>query len=98
LLELSRRGAEVSYVKTIEGFEVDFFVRYPGGDQALIQVSATVDSKETRDREVRALLAAAVEHRRASLHLITLTPETARDIPGKITVHSAAEWLVEAGN
>ncbi|MGH8008446.1 MAG: ATP-binding protein, partial [Candidatus Binatia bacterium] len=36
--ELERRKAEVGYVKTREGFEVDFHARFPEGSEALIQV------------------------------------------------------------
>ena len=49
----------------------------------------------TRDREVQALLAAAEEHPRASLAVVTLTPESARDVPEGIQVHDAAFWFLE---
>jgi hypothetical protein len=37
---LARQGAEVGYVKTDEGFEVDFLARIPGEPERLIQVCA----------------------------------------------------------
>ena len=40
LHELQHRGAEVAYVRTTGGFDVDFLARYPGGSEALIQVCA----------------------------------------------------------
>src|SRR5262249_30257780 len=40
LNELERRKAEVAYVKTLEGFEVDFHVRDLEGTEQLIQVCA----------------------------------------------------------
>jgi uncharacterized protein len=65
-------------------------------DPGLIPVCAELDDPATREREVRALLAAAVEHPHASLHLITLTPETAHGMPGQVAVHSAAQWFLVA--
>lgn len=92
--ELARRGAETTYVKTADGFEVDFLARYPEGSQELIQVCADLDAAETRDREVRALLAAAENYPRASLHLITATAGATRGIPERIQVQSASIWLL----
>jgi predicted AAA+ superfamily ATPase len=96
MIELERRRCRMTYVRTADGFEVDFLARSTPGNDQLIQVAADLDSPQTREREVRALLAAAAEHPRASLHLITLTPETAREIPDRISVHSAAEWLLSS--
>jgi predicted AAA+ superfamily ATPase len=94
LLELERRGAEVAYVRTVGGFEVDFLARYPDGQEDLIQVCADLDTAATREREARALLEAADEYKRASVRLITLQAETARDLPKAVTVHSAVAWLL----
>jgi predicted AAA+ superfamily ATPase len=94
LLELERRGAEVAYIRTEGGFEVDFLARYPDGKEDLIQVCADLDSAETRERETRALLEAADEYKRVSLRLITLQAETPREMPKTITVHSAVAWLL----
>lgn len=93
--ELDRRGAEVGYVHTPEGYEVDFLVRYPGGGEELIQVCASLDSAATREREVRALLDAAQEHPRASLSLIGLDLPAAHDIPAQISVYAASDWLLQ---
>jgi predicted AAA+ superfamily ATPase len=96
-VELERRGMSVSYVRTRQGYEVDLLAGSPTGEAALIQVCADLDDPATRERKVRALLAAAVEHPHASLHLITLTPETAHGMPGQVTVHPAAPWFLAAG-
>jgi predicted AAA+ superfamily ATPase len=96
-VELERRGMSVTYVRTRQGYEVDFLAGSPTGEATLIQVCANLDDPTTREREVRALLAAAVEHPHASLHLITLTPETAHGMPGQVTVHPAAQWFLAAG-
>lgn len=94
LLELERRGAEISYVRTANGFEVDFLARYPQGGRELIQVCADLDTPDTREREVRALLDTRREQRDASLHLISLAPEIPRDLPSEIVWHSASTWLL----
>ncbi|MBI4563508.1 MAG: ATP-binding protein [Planctomycetes bacterium] len=93
-VELERRGMQVTYVRTREGHEVDFLARPAGGKPALLQVCAELDDPETRRREVRALTEASAEHPRASLHLITETPESAVGIPRGVRVHSAAVWLL----
>lgn len=95
-VELERRRMEVTYVRTPEGYEVDFLARGTAQAPALIQVCADLDEPATREREVRALRAAAEEHPLATQHLVTLTPESARDIPKQVAVHSAAAWLLGA--
>lgn len=93
-VELERRGVSVTYVRTREGHEVDFLSRRASGQAELIQVSADLDDPATRERETRALLAAAAEYASASLHLVTLTPESAYGMPKQVTVHSAALWFL----
>lgn len=95
-VELERRRMQATYVRTKEGYEVDFFARIPGEPPALIQVAAELDDSATREREVRALLAARAEHPRASLHLVTLTPESAAGIPETVQIHPAWRWLLGA--
>lgn len=95
-LELERAGAEASYVRTASGYEVDFLARHPEGRQELIQVCADLDAAATRERELRAQLEAAREHRRATLHVISLAPEKRGEWPARIAVRSAVEWLLDA--
>lgn len=95
-LELERRGAEISYVRGDGGREADFLARYTGGRQELIQVSADLHDKKTRDREVRALLEAARHCPLAEKHLITLGPEGVGGLTEDITLHGAADWLLTA--
>ena len=94
LLELDRRGAEVGYVHTPEGREVDFLVRYPTGREELIQVCASLDDPDTREREIRALIDAASLYPGATLHLIALDIPAALEIPSGIALHSAADWML----
>lgn len=95
LNELERRRAETGYVKTPDGLEVDFLVRYRNGDQELIQVCASLKSRETVARELRALVAAAKEHPRARRRLLVLDRDAAGEVeaPG-VEVLPAYEWLL----
>ena len=94
LLELERRGSEITYVRSEEGDEVDFLARYHDNHEELIQVCADLSDPATRQREIRALQEAAREHPKAILHLISLEPEVLAGIPSGITVHSATAWLL----
>lgn len=94
-LELERRGAETAYVRTRDGFEVDFLARFADGGQTLIQVCADLDAPGVCDREVRALLAAAREHPHAPPHLVALAAPSARSLPDAIRFCRAVDWLLE---
>ncbi len=94
-LELERRGAETAYVRTREGFEVDFLARFPEGGEQLIQVCTDLDATETREREIRSLQAASSEYPRATLHLITLSELSVSALPENIEVLRAADWLLQ---
>lgn len=95
LNELERRGAEVAYVKTSEGLEVDFLARWPAGGEELLQVCADATGEETLARELRALAAAATAHPRATRRLLVLDRDSmpASDAPG-VRVEPAYEWLL----
>jgi predicted AAA+ superfamily ATPase len=93
--ELERRGAEVSYVKTAEGFEVDFLARYPDGESELIQVCADLSDPTTLERELRALGAAGAVHRRARQRLLVLDRAAAgRATQTGVDIHPAYEWML----
>ncbi|MDR3455275.1 MAG: ATP-binding protein [Rhodoferax sp.] len=94
LHELQRRGAQVSYVRTPAGFEVDFYARGPAGGEALIQVCAELDNPDTLAREVRALQDAAPDWPEAALQLITLNPPKGGTLPPEIQLHLAPDWLL----
>ncbi len=94
-LELERRGAETCYVRTRDGFEVDFLARFPDNAEQLIQACAHLDAPGTCEREVRSLLGASAEYPRATLHLVTLTDTSAPPIPDNIHLHRATDWLLE---
>jgi predicted AAA+ superfamily ATPase len=94
LLELMRRGAEVAWVRTADGIEVDFLARHHDGSTELIQVCLAAEGDATEARELRALQSALKDHPKAKATVITLRPETfTHSLPG-IEVVSATFWLL----
>lgn len=93
--ELQRRKAEVGYLRCGADLEVDFLARYPGGGEELIQVCADLGMAKTRDRELRALAAAAERHPSATRRLLVLNRDAAGGAaaPGVI-IESAADWML----
>jgi hypothetical protein len=97
LNELERRGADVGYVKTADGLEVDFLARYPAAGEELIQVCADLSAPETLARELRALTAAAKEQPRAALRLLVLDRDALTRVQAPtVEVQPAYEWLLAA--
>lgn len=94
LLELERRGAEVGYVQTASGWEVDFLARYPDGDQELIQVCASLDDPGTAARELRALVEAAREFPQAHPLLIAWDVPVNFAAPAPVEVQNICGWLL----
>jgi uncharacterized protein len=94
--EFERRGAEVGYVRTEDGFEVDFLARFPGAASELIQVCADPSEPETLARELRGLAAAAKAHAGATLRLLVLDRDALSVVraPG-VDVRPAYEWLLQ---
>lgn len=98
-IELLRRGAELTWVRTPAGYEVDFFARFPSGATELIQVAAGLDDAATVERELRALEDARPLFKDARLRLFTLYPEAnaAASVRRDIEVTPAYEWMVDEG-
>jgi predicted AAA+ superfamily ATPase len=94
--ELQRRGADVEYIKTADGFEVDFHVRDRAGGRALFQVCADPASEQTRTREIRALGSAAKENPKLPAVLLVLTQEQAAALSAEpFRIVPAYEWMLE---
>jgi uncharacterized protein len=93
-LELERRGAEVTYVRTPSGYEVDFLARYPDGQRDLVQVCADA-SGSAATRELRGLEEARALFPEVTLRLLVLTrdglPATA---PPGVVAQTAYEWML----
>jgi hypothetical protein len=99
LVELERRRCERAYVRTRDGFEVDFLSTPLTGRPALIQVCADVSDAATRSREFRALDSAMKEHRRLPALLLTASStglsQAQSEAPRGVTVRPAWEWMLE---
>ncbi len=96
LLELERRSYTVSYVRTVEGYEVDFLAHRAGDAPLLVQVCLESEGDETWERELRALEAAASVDADARPFLITLDAvPPRRPMPAGLTWAPAARWLLE---
>jgi len=94
MLELERRGAELSYVRNETGSEVDFIARFADGRRELIQVCADMEAQGVRDRQLRGLADAITSHRNATAHLIVLRPERPGNLPDSIHWQAASDWLL----
>jgi len=97
-LELRRRGRSLAYVSTRSGYEVDFLAEGLAGARELVQVCASLESPETRRRELRALEEGieATSCERATL--VTLREEgTAEVAGGSVRIVPAWRWLLEPG-
>jgi hypothetical protein len=95
LIELERRRADVTYVRTPEGHEVDFLARHPDGTMELIQVCSDAETPGTAERELRALEEAGAIHKKATRRLLTVTRDAlVSESPKSIIVQPAYEWLL----
>jgi predicted AAA+ superfamily ATPase len=98
LIELERRGYECGYVRTPEGFGVDFLATPITGKPSLIQVCADTADPATRAREFRAIEAARAAHRRLPALLLTLNASDAAaaqaEAPKGVEARPAWEWLL----
>lgn len=95
MLELERRGFDVAYVRTAEGFEVDFLAHRAGEAPLLVQVCLESEGDETWDRELRALEAAVAIHPDARAVLVTLDAvPPRRPLPQGVSWAPAAHYLL----
>ena len=97
-LELKRRGGEIYYFKTAQGYEVDFLIKHYEQITQLVQVSHTLTDEKTKKRELRALLKASQELQHANapkLLLITMDASQEVTVEGvKIDIVNILEWLL----
>jgi len=95
LIELERRHAQVTYLRTPEGHEVDFLARGPEGGMELIQVCADASDPTVAERELRALAGAGAIFPQAARRLLTLTRDGAPpEAPSGVKVQPAYEWII----
>ena len=94
LIELERRRREATYVRTPEGFEVDFLARADGPPE-LIQVCADASSDATATRELRALTAAGAMFPSAKKRFLTLNRRgLPPEAPEDVIAQPAYEWIL----
>ena len=95
LIELERRRFQVTWVRTPNGYEVDFLARSAGGTDELIQVCSDAADPETAHREIRGLIDAATRHPQANRRLLTLTRDGIPDnLPDNVIAQPIYEWLL----
>ncbi len=94
LHELLRMGAELSYLHTRSGYEVDFVAQFPDGTTWLVQVCLDLTDTQTLQREARALTDAEAEWPAARRMLIALHRPAVLDLPTGIECHSAVDCLL----
>jgi hypothetical protein len=94
--ELQRRGADVSYVRTPAGHEVDFHAHYRDGARELIQVCADPAAASVRERELRALASARHEFSGVPALLLVHTQEQSIALrrAEDCVVLPAYEWML----
>ena len=99
LIELERRGSEATYVRTPEGFEVDFLARHLDGTAELIQVCADATEADTAARELRALASAGQAFPYAKKSLLTLDHRGLPDqVPDGVRAQPAYEWILNSAS
>ena len=94
-LELRRRGGEITWLRTRQGFEVDFAIDHADG-LGLVQVCADWSDPVTRARELRALEAAMQELGVEEARVVTLV-DTGEELGGRVRVVPAWEWVLRSG-
>lgn len=86
----------IFYYKTEKGSEIDFVIEEKGRVTSLIQVCATLEEKETRERETKALFEAMDELKIKSAIIITRNEsETINKGKKKIHIIPAWRWLID---
>ena len=97
-LELRRRGWDVSYFRTRQGWEIDFVAvqkRQPGSAMLICQVAYSIQDKEVRERELRGLPETA---RYLDVHHVTVVTFDEADsltIDGiQVDIVPAWKWLL----
>lgn len=98
LIELQRRQHDCAYVRTGDGYEVDFLATPPVGKPTLIQVCTDVSDSATRAREFRALQSALTGQRKVPALLLTLNTTgmhlAHQEAPKGVSVRAAWEWML----
>lgn len=95
---LLRSGAQVGYVITPAGYEVDFCATLPSGQQWLVQVCQDLADAQTLQREVRALQDARQQWPEARCLLVAQQALPTAALPPGIELHRASHWLLDGAS
>ena len=96
-IELLRRGGEVHYFRTPQGYGIDFHATAADGTTSLIQVCADASEPGTLTREIRSLLDAPDDGRIDQKVLILLEPlPSGSPIPKGVEIIPAIEWFLQS--
>ena len=99
LIELERRRLDVNYVRTGQGYEVDFLARQADGRRELIQVCADASDRGAAEREIRGLTAAGEQFPDAGMRLLTLSRDGIPDtLPDGVVAQPAWVWMLDTGD
>lgn len=94
-MHLRRKGYEIEYVNTKNGYETDFFARDKiDGDIQLVQACWDMSDKKTFNRELRGLKSAMAELKIDSGTIVTWDDEF--EMQGVINVVPIWKWLLSA--
>jgi len=94
--QLARQARDLSYVRTPDGFEVDFLATGHRGDRRLVQVASDLSAPGVLEREIRALRAASAAFPDASLLLLAENDPAQLHVPDPIPYVPVWKWLLEA--
>lgn len=96
LLHLERAHYTLGYVRTSDGYEVDFHASRPGADTLLVQVCASASDTATLARELRALAHVRQNYPEARALLVTMDADPpGTDLPEGVEWMPAARFLLE---
>lgn len=95
-LELKRNNKELFYYKTSKDKEVDFLVRASNKNETLIQVTDIMEKRETKTREIGALVDAMDELNLKDGFILTSDHEEKLTIKNKtVTMIPVYKWLLQ---
>lgn len=94
-LELRRRQAVIEYVTTKSTYEVDFHVTFHNKSTELIQVCAEISDKNTREREIRAIVDTPTRNQKEKIIISMNHEEQTNEAGNKINIIPAWKWLLQ---
>jgi len=94
-VELMRRGYDVSYARTRENQEIDFYARRASGDSCLVQVCYDLHAGN-EEREVAPLASAAAYYGVKNTYVVTADQQRVIEIGDvAVQVQPAWKWLLQ---